>query len=257
MRIKHLMLIILSVIISTGLCACLVLEPAPRYYGEHSELETVAINSIPGIISSAQEDDILILETDDYGRKMFAAKLTGSFTIKNGWYDIVVAIIVAQETGAEYVSYYCDINYICDIISDESYSFDLTKDRVSEIFNESDIEMLKTQNDWNKPVDNTNDRYTQIPNSLDKETVLSKKAKETIKSNIGVNTRNVYYRTISSNSTIYFILNINSDANSAEEWYFINLNDEGELANGEKSVYKVNDKDKLSEEMQKFIDSQG
>ena len=68
-------------------------SPIMLYDGENPELEVAAINSVPGVLRSDMSDQILVLETDSYGRTLFACKLTRAFNYINRNQNKVLSII--------------------------------------------------------------------------------------------------------------------------------------------------------------------
>lgn len=227
-------------------------SPIMLYDGEYPELEVVAINSVPGVWRSDMSDQVLVLEKDSYGRTLFVCKLTRVFTYINSTQNGVLAIIISQKTDLETVCYYTEINY--DLAFLEDYETLATDELISSHFSEQDIETLKEKNDWNKPLEPDNSRYTKILNVLDKKTYMNKKEEKTVEKNIGSNFNGSFYRTFSSNQSIYFILNINYSDIDEYGWYFIVMDDEGNLPYGEDSIHKVRDKENLSGEMLEFLD---
>ena len=85
---------------------------------------------------------------------------------------------------------------------------------------------------------------------------MNKKEEKTVEKNIDYTFNDSFYRTFSSNQSIYFILNINREDETSDryEWYFIVMDDEGNLPYGEDSIHKVRDKENLSGEMLEFLD---
>ena len=72
-------------------------SPIMLYDGEYPELEVVAINSVPGVLRSDMSDQVLVLETDSYGRTLFACELNRVFTY-NSTHNVILAIIISQKT---------------------------------------------------------------------------------------------------------------------------------------------------------------
>lgn len=112
------------------------------YSGEHTDLFTVAINSILWNCGHsygadfAKDSEIEIIDRDEFGRILFRyqEKFYSAGTMK------LSALIVSQYTFDSQVYYYEDCNYI-------------VKDRsVSLTFEQEEIERLKGINDWGKPI---------------------------------------------------------------------------------------------------------
>ena len=229
-------------------------SPIMLYDGENPELEVAAINSVPGVLRSDMSDQILVLETDSYGRTLFACKLTRAFNYINRNQNKVLSIIISQKTDDNNVYFCTDVNYCLSFFDD--YIPPLTVDLINESFSEQDFQNLKDKNHWEKPLNLESEKIRKVNNVLEKSYDLSKKEKKTITKNIGSNFCDAFYRHFDSNQSIYFILNINREDETSDryEWYFIVMDDEGNLPYGEDSIHKVRDKENLSGEMLEFLD---
>ena len=116
------------------------------YTGEHVDLYTEAINSVPWVNGYSWgadfkcDPEIEIIDEDQYGRVMF--------TYYEKYYsgaDISFsALIICQGSNEKEVFYYEDENYI--VKKQVIYSQNLER------FTEEEIEKLKANNDWNKKI---------------------------------------------------------------------------------------------------------
>lgn len=138
-----------------GLSACLFNceNPFP-YGGEHKELYTTAIYSIPTASGymhhgeGAYNADIYVWEQDDYGRTLFA--------YCEDYQNRVFALVVSQGNDETHAYFYPDANYALTIIeSDRLYEGadkEYLKSRTEDFYLQKRDE-LKQKNDWNKPID--------------------------------------------------------------------------------------------------------
>ena len=139
-------LVITVVILVMSLTSC---GGYKGYSGDNSELYTVAINSVPWINGYSWTADFVcdpqieIVEEDDYGRIMFIyhEKFYGGSDIG------FAALVISQSSNEKEVFYYEDVNYI--VKKQETYI-----DAVElEVFNDEEIEALKSINDWDQEID--------------------------------------------------------------------------------------------------------
>ena len=138
---KRFILIIL-LIVTTILTSC----GYDGYSGNHSDLYSVAINSVLWLNGYSWKADfecdphIEIIDEDHYGRTMF--------TYYEKYYkgsDISFsALIICQYSNEKEVFYYENVNYI--VKEQVLYSQNL------EEFSEEEIEFLKLNNDWNNEI---------------------------------------------------------------------------------------------------------
>ena len=147
------LILIVFLVLPTYLTGC---RDNFRYYGDHVDLNTVAINSILGIHSGDRR--IFVIDEDSYGRRVFVV-----------WGDTVVAeerlgessarvfaVLISQQTKGKYVYFYPDYNVLLfentqpkgTIPTEESVKKYFGSDDFSE-----DIKWLKGKNDWEKPLD--------------------------------------------------------------------------------------------------------
>lgn len=116
------------------------------YKGDYPELYTEAVYSIltangygnPGA-ESVGDPEIAVLETDEYGRVLFA------YHEENHLF----AICIAQKSDENFVYYYPDFNFIIKADYKYGYSNDINK-YLANSFTEDDIKNLKTLNDFDK-----------------------------------------------------------------------------------------------------------
>lgn len=119
------------------------------YRREYPELNSIAIESVIGSVSS-EMNRVLVLDEDDYGRKLFAFMGYSALGI-NMKKPFIISIIVSQKTDDNYAFYYDTKNYMA--VTVESEFNDISIEKVNTYFSDSVIESLKLNNDWNKPID--------------------------------------------------------------------------------------------------------
>ncbi len=140
---------------SFGLAGCIFNRENPYpYRGEHKELYTTAIYSIPDTEGymhhgeGAYSSDIYVWEQDDYGRTLF------SYCEDYG--NQIFALVIAQTYDENNVYFYPDINYALTFI-DSEYLYEGVKDghlkNKTEDFYLENKDRLKEINDWNQPID--------------------------------------------------------------------------------------------------------
>ena len=142
------------------------ITPDPRSYdGSHPELYVVAIHSLLGVWGGLREDT-LILEEDAFGRVMFAY-LGGTEATDANINDSILAILIAQRTTEHHSYFYQGINFVMLEMQERhrrlpaSASAFFNEDFVMRHFTEKQIERLKSENSWNKPLDA--DRFFRVP----------------------------------------------------------------------------------------------
>lgn len=120
-------------------CRC-VMEPQ-SYYGPHWDLFTQAAFSIAG--TDEMGTRITILETDEFGRKLFEVKFFGNsidrlYIPNRETSGRLFAYAICQKADDECVYYY----------EDDSFSIFGAQDE----FTDDERNALKQRNDWNKPL---------------------------------------------------------------------------------------------------------
>ncbi len=148
---KRTLSVLLIAVCLLGFSACNRTYP---YRGEHKELYTTAVYSIPhaeGYMhhgEGAYNPDIYVWEQDDYGRTLF------SYCEDYG--NQVFALVICQAYDEENVYFYPEANYTLTLIESQ-YSYegaedDHLKNKTQDFYLQSK-DKLKEQNDWNKPLD--------------------------------------------------------------------------------------------------------
>jgi len=156
------------------------------YKGPHVDLFSVTSNSILGVWGDA--DPIIILEEDDYGRKMFFHWGSSIIAEEKDDYEFW-AIVICQQTDSKgkYTYFYSDVNYILFKVAfpDEPvYGGDL--DRLKEIAytlaTDKEINDFKLRNDWDKPINEAKCvkvKVSRAGRGID-DSLISRSKKETI-----------------------------------------------------------------------------
>ena len=155
---QPIIIVLLCIVLSACLCVlsgCIFNRDYP-YFGEHKELYTTAIYSIPDAIGymphgeGAYDPDIYIWEQDNYGRILF------SYCEDYG--NQVFGLVVCQAFDENNVCFYPDLNYALTLIESEYVYENINDDHLknkTEAFYFESKEELKKENDWNKPLDKT------------------------------------------------------------------------------------------------------
>jgi len=152
---------ILSVLLIVSVSAFLVFSACDRtgYKGTHADLFTVTSNSVLGVWGDA--DTIIVLEEDDYGRRMYFHWGNSRIADKEGGYDGYEywAIIICQKTDSKgkFTYFYPDENLLLFKVAfpdDDNYvgQFDRLKEIAYTLTTEKELNDLKSRNDWNKPI---------------------------------------------------------------------------------------------------------
>ena len=147
--------ILLVLIYLMGLSGCFFNRENPySYRGEHKELYTAAVYSIPNAVGymhhgeGAYNSDIYIWEQDEYGRTLF------SYCEDYG--NQVFGLVLCQTFDEGNVYFYPDINYVLTFIESE-HLYEGAKDdhlkNKTEDFYLENRDQLKARNDWNEPID--------------------------------------------------------------------------------------------------------
>lgn len=144
------------ILLSLTACGLFVYD---RYRGKHRELYTVAVNNVfgtKGYMSNGEvlyDPEICVLETDDYGRKLFfyseyypeVNSDTQELELGFG-----MAFLVMQKSEKGYVYYYRDECYIPYFDTEHNW------DSISKKLDTAILEQLKELNDWNRPINTEN-----------------------------------------------------------------------------------------------------
>ncbi|AUD63295.1 hypothetical protein BK010_06715 [Tenericutes bacterium MO-XQ] len=143
-------------------------EDYDGYEKEYKDLYTEAIYSLLGNRGYFLEGEILddpeiiVIEEDNYGRILYAYYESNHVSS--------YSYLIAQKSDDIYVYFYPNYNFI-------SAAYDYDKATTQTIFTTDEINQLKTQNDWNLPLDDSKMIHFEIT-SL-KEKPKSKISKDT------------------------------------------------------------------------------
>ena len=183
-------LTLLCVFIIVGLTAC----SYKGYSGVHSDLFTVAINSVlwnNGHSFSADKyknPQIQIIEEDMYGRTMF----TYYEKYYAGAYISFSALIICQNSNENEVFYYEDI---CYIIKEQ-----VLYTQIIEEFENEDVEQLKEANDWNQEINYDKCIKKQITNQKHKIPYENEVKNEIVKEfDLNIREDNLFVNILTSN----------------------------------------------------------
>ena len=135
--------ILLGYLIYTAIC------PPPHL--ENNVLQIVGNHSIPVMSNPNLRDSssvIEVLERDSYGRILYSYSYYNMITEKDE-----IAIAICQKSDRDYVYFYEDICYLI------SY------------YNDSDIDALKVENDWESPYNESKMSRRKIKYTLDAQMI--------------------------------------------------------------------------------------
>lgn len=120
-----------------------------KYRDNDVNLHDIATNSLLGV-SAYESNKIFVVETDDYGRKLFAFEgFTSNATPENGR---IFALLVSQKTTETDSYFYDNVNCIfCKFPNLNQYK-NIDEEQVKSCFTDEQISTLKSINDWDKPL---------------------------------------------------------------------------------------------------------
>lgn len=153
-KINFVFLFIILVFISFTMTACRV---DMTYLGNYLDLYSVAINSVDGLKGFIHSEIghpsvVELIETDSYGRSLFV------YCEEDYREHSIVYLMISQGRTTGGAIFYSGINYIYDALSDNNVVHIFGHNRSSYLehplndFTESEIEELKSKNDWNQPL---------------------------------------------------------------------------------------------------------
>ena len=226
-----------------------VWDPVRMYNGEQTDLMATAVQSIPGC-SSAEKDQVLVLEEDAYGRTLFAVRLQDTWLIQQSYYECTIAVLVMQSSTESQVAFFPDRNFL---ISSTESLVDITEELISKHFSDEAICQLKQDNDWDIPPKQNDVRLTTVSRTVAKEEKTDA-AQKTIEAKIGTNCRISPYRVDMYGRHAYFVFHI--EDYYVYSWYLVLLDDKGELF-GRNAVLDLDETDvsKLPEDICAFLES--
>lgn len=145
-----------------------------EYEGDYPELYTIACNSLitNGEFTDAEYSDtvrIYVLETDAYGRKLFAYIDNDHYSDHMPYYTERISFLISQFSDNEYVYYYPYYNFICyhEYVDAHMVNEKNIMSYYQKVSN-NEINQLKECNDWNKPINENNCVKSKITNLYDR-----------------------------------------------------------------------------------------
>lgn len=232
--------------------SCIPTDPVFRYDGEHVDCAATAIYSIPGINSSS-EDQIIILETDQYGRTLFAFLKRETWLTSGSSHDPanVLGILIIQKSDENNVYFYGEQNYMFQIIPvennpdlPESYQ-KLSLDLVNQYYSEEDYLILKQTNNWDQPFMDGDIKLSSAPLNLEKDDFLNRlegrSTRKSLEKEIGSNLRYTLLRKDKTGCSMYFVLNIKADGDDEDsyEWYMVKINSDGSFIADDSTITQL------------------
>lgn len=219
--------------VSFLLIAC---DPPLRYIGENVELMSVALYSVPGL-QSDRYDQLIVLDTDQYGRTLFAVLFTASGMIRDNFGECVLGVFVAQGSDESASYFYAERNYMLSLIDAK---VPLTEELVQEHFSMDAINALKQQNDWDISPEEVTATAVAVPITVEKSRRLEKGAQKAIEARVGTDIRVEFFRYDNTGKILYFILNVGGK-HAYYEWYLAMLDASGNLIEGPDSMVRLDD----------------
>ena len=225
------------------------------YRGENKDLAAATIFSIPGT-DVDRDSQFLILDRDQYGRTLFGVFLAyadyhfDDNPIGNSQ-AAVLAIIITQKNDDAYVYFYPEDNYRMRLLS--SY-LRLNAENVGKYFSDAEINGLKEDNDWGKPPDESASS-AKVPIVISKESDIPKATIDSINETIGVDLYPELLREDKEGKRVCFSSNKIKidDEQKRYEYYFVLLNSNWELVNGEAGILKINALETMPQELKEFL----
>lgn len=230
---KKLLCIVVVVLLCISFLLTGCLFPRTYYIGEHPELMAVATHSIPGIRSS-RDDELIVLDTDQYGRTLFAVLLGNSWMVRKNYDECIVGIFVLQKSDESASYIYSEQNYLWAIISERVL---LTDELIEKCFSEDAIEVLKKNNDWNVAPQNASAVLVAVPKSLNKDRNLTEETEKVLEVKVGTNIRTTFFKNDNTGKALYFICNISA----CYEWYLAMLDESGNLIDSDDAILRLDD----------------
>ena len=228
---KIVLLVTCILCVSFLLIAC---DPPLRYIGENVELMAVALYSIP-CVDSRRNDQLIVLETDQYGRTLFAVLFTASGMIRDSFDECVLGVFVAQGSDESVSYFYGERNYMLSMIDAE---VPLTEELVQKRFSMGAINALKKQNDWDISPEGLPTASVAAPITVEKSRRMEKGAKKAIGASVGTNIRVEFFRYDNTGKVLYFVLNVGGE-HAYYEWYLAMLDASGNLIAGSDSMVRL------------------
>jgi signal peptidase I len=150
-------LVVLPLLILSG---CIVPSdpPAYLYRGDHVDLNCVATNNILGIFA-VDNNNIVVVDEDFYGRRLFiywGNSNAASYQLRYDKPPAIYGILISQKTDGDTVYFYPDYNFVIYKDNRETRSWPKNEYLLEYAYDAAiadDIEWLKNQNDWEKPID--------------------------------------------------------------------------------------------------------
>ena len=148
----------ISIFLSLALLILSGCDDQLSYRGAYTDLNCIVTNSILGYYS-IDYNTIVVMEEDAYGRKMFinwgqSVAALDKFDADKPTY--IFCILISQKTEDGFVYYYPDYNFTIYKVENPK-RFNPSKEELYQyarnIGVEDDVEWLKEQNDWEKPID--------------------------------------------------------------------------------------------------------
>ncbi|HAN21305.1 MAG: hypothetical protein A2Y15_07315 [Clostridiales bacterium GWF2_36_10] len=221
-----------------------------RYKLDNPEFFTEATSSLLGVRGD-EFDQTCLIESDEYGRGMFAYNSYSSDSKK------VFALLIYQKKDNKYIYYYSDCNYLVKPI-DEHYETSIPSEEIERYFTKEDIEQLKSLNDWNKELDEN--KYFRTKIYKEKDDPISedsvKKAFSTKRNSQEFNSGYSFFLSSDENdNSIYFVRGFDKNYNLTKS-YIIFFDSKGNF-NEVNGIEEVTDIWNYTQQLSDFKEKNG
>ena len=247
---------ILIMLISFSICLAgcvLPFDPILRYSGEHTEYIAASIYSLPGV-ESAIDDEIMVLDTDLFGRTMVAVCLDRDIVLidsKRSYPWKVFAVLIIQRIDDTHVYFYGERNYRMTKIDG---TIELSRQVVEDTFNMEMLEELKNENDWNIPPEETTVALVKVPIQVEKNQTMSKLQEKALKEYVGNNFQSEFLRQDKEGRQLYFIVQIDNQTPVVYTWYAAIFEPDGSLCGGNAGVTPIHSISTIQLELARFLE---
>ena len=219
------------------------------YEGSNPELAFLAVHSMLGSYIS-RDDQLLIIEEDSQGRTLFAYECN-SFLCEHAGSNKVLAVCVSQYCSNNEVSFLINQN-VKYVFLDKKQK--LTIDLVKYYFNDSELESLKNDNNWNLAIENisvfTMKTDKALFDSMDME------ISESLHNQFGndIQYAVMVYNTETAICFVRKIEHLPDDTVKAKEAFIVLLNN-NKIEDRDNSIVEINDMKNYSDQLDDVLKS--
>lgn len=172
-------------------------EAWDRYASKYVSYQVIANESILGV-NGYFYDNNTIIETDDYGRVLYA--FLGKSSMYNGR---VLSLGISQSTTKTHSYFYDGINEI-HVPYPSGSKDDIETIQIGNYFNIDRINNLKTANDWNKPL--VSDHFFEVKFATVKEKPISENILRKVSKQLSENIDSYSFLTRDKNGLMLYFM---------------------------------------------------